>query len=434
MVLSSKIDPRKIDAAPTKDFFIFMLVRDIQLMPAVVDLADNCIDGALRIRLNREFRDLWVRLEVDAKHFRISDNCGGISVELARNYAFHFGRPPNAPTITHSVGQFGVGMKRALFKIGRKFKIESTSARSHFVVEVDVDKWRSTRDWEFRFSELEEGSKIATDRQGTVITVNPLNAGVANDFALDAFQTELAETIGERHQENMARGISISLNQVPVNIRPSQLLSSSRLKPAYMKLKIQPQGRVPIIAKIWAGIGPSEPRNAGWYIFCNGRMVLDHDQTLTTGWGEGGETKIPKYHNQFAMFRGYVFFDSDDGGLLPWNTTKTSVDLDSPVYRSARLHMITLMRPVIDFLNKFDEEKAREGVDGGPLSAAVENSKLFKLAEVQSSSSFVSPKSKITPSPATARIAYDKPVEEIDRVKKVLNERSNKRVVGVTNG
>ena len=81
------------------------------------------------------------------------------------------------------------------------------------------------------------------------------------------------------------------------------------------------------------------------------------DQTLTTGWGEGDGRTIPKYHNQFARFRGFAFFDSDNTGLLPWNTTKTGVDADSPIFRAVRLAMITLMRPVIDFLNKLDKEK-----------------------------------------------------------------------------
>ena len=40
--------PREIDAAPTKDFFIHMLVRDIELIPAIGDLVDNCIDGDLQ--------------------------------------------------------------------------------------------------------------------------------------------------------------------------------------------------------------------------------------------------------------------------------------------------------------------------------------------------------------------------------------------------
>lgn len=34
--------------SPTKDFFINMLTRDIDLNDAILDLLDNCLDGAIR--------------------------------------------------------------------------------------------------------------------------------------------------------------------------------------------------------------------------------------------------------------------------------------------------------------------------------------------------------------------------------------------------
>jgi hypothetical protein len=39
-----------IQASPTKELFISMLVRDIELTPAIVDLVDNSFDGAIRLR------------------------------------------------------------------------------------------------------------------------------------------------------------------------------------------------------------------------------------------------------------------------------------------------------------------------------------------------------------------------------------------------
>jgi hypothetical protein len=100
-------DPDVIDASPTKQFFISVLIKDIELVRAIADLVDNCVDGARRIRGNGRFDDLFVRIELDQEQFRIIDNCGGISRELASRYAFRFGRPPDTPSVRHSVGQFG---------------------------------------------------------------------------------------------------------------------------------------------------------------------------------------------------------------------------------------------------------------------------------------------------------------------------------------
>ena len=53
-----------------------------------------------------------------------------------------------------AVGQFGVGMKRALFKLGSFFRIESTTQPSRFVLQEDVDSWIARASWNFEFSEL----------------------------------------------------------------------------------------------------------------------------------------------------------------------------------------------------------------------------------------------------------------------------------------
>lgn len=37
------------EASPTKRFFVSMLTRDINLADAILDLLDNCLDGALRL-------------------------------------------------------------------------------------------------------------------------------------------------------------------------------------------------------------------------------------------------------------------------------------------------------------------------------------------------------------------------------------------------
>ena len=128
-----------IDASPTKDFFISMLTRDIPLLRAIIDLVDNSVDGARRLRGVPEsrttYKGLEVQLQCDDTHFKIIDNCGGMSIEVAAKHAFRIGRPEDAERTPHSVGQFGVGMKRALFKIGKKFSIESKTTNSKFLVE-----------------------------------------------------------------------------------------------------------------------------------------------------------------------------------------------------------------------------------------------------------------------------------------------------------
>jgi hypothetical protein len=119
-----------IETEPTKAFFVEMLVKDIELERAVLDLVDNSIDGAKRLRPDApiDYTGLRIDIDVGRAQFRITDNCGGFDIHTATTYAFRFGRAPGAGQTPYSIGQFGVGMKRALFKFGRAFSVTSATA------------------------------------------------------------------------------------------------------------------------------------------------------------------------------------------------------------------------------------------------------------------------------------------------------------------
>ena len=424
-------DEMRIDASPTKDFFISMLIKDIDLIDAIADLVDNSVDGARSLRQSSNFDGLYVHIEANPTHFKITDNCGGFSAEKARKYAFKFGRPIEAGTVTHSIGQFGVGMKRALFKIGEQFHIESRTSESYFVLEDNVTRWRSDpADWSFTFAKVAEKPQALPEMDtGTSISVTALRAGVSQDFSTSSFQTRLNNDLSDAHRNAIDSGLVITLNGIPLRADPLLLLESSDLKPAFEELTIgTPEDRVSV--KIYSGISDADPNEAGWCIFCNGRLVLKADQSGITGWGEGSERTNPQYHNNFARYRGFVFFEADKPSLLPWTTTKTSVDVDSPVYRAVRLRMTVMMRPVIDFLYKVANEKTgRSETDDLPLELAIKQAKSVPLTEVHLQPKFVSPRPlTVQEPPNTGRIQYSKPTEEIERVKKALKVKSLKDV------
>lgn len=423
-----------IDARPTKDFFITMLVKDISLTQVILDLVDNCTDGVRRTRGNDDFSGFWVSINADENSFTIADNCGGISVELAKKYAFRFGRPPDIPDefkVAHSTGQFGIGMKRAIFKIGQRFMVESKTEHSHFKVEVNVGEWKDEEKWEFGFEELEENlpQPFSEDERGTRLEITSLHENVSEDFARDQFLSSLKQELEAKHRNSIEKGLNITLNGIPLSVRINELLHSSELKPAYKEVIIEKPDRLDVRIKIWAGVSESSPKKCGWNLFCNGRLILEADKTETTGWGDGN----PSYHPQYNTFRGYVFFDSDDVTLLPWNTTKDGVDADSPTFRTVRLQMIDIMRPVMDFLNQLKEEKEQ---GEGPLATAVETATLFNLSEftrpseqLAISSVFVAPEhTPSPPRPAVANIAYTRPKADIEKARTILNAKSYKEV------
>lgn len=425
----------KINAFPTKKLFISMLVKDITLVDAIGDLIDNCVDGALSLRPDKNYKGLWIKIHADENSFSIEDNCGGISYENARDYAFRFGRTDDTPSIAGSVGQFGIGMKRSLFKMGKFFRIKTTSQRSEFTLEVNVDKWEKLEDWTFEFKELIRlginDSDYPEAKRGTKITVSSLSKDVRERFNLETFITQLRKEIEFEHLFNIDKGLIIKINDVKLDSRQLLIINSDEFKPAMWTHEFETGLRVKAIA----GIGEKDLDHGGWYIFCNARMILGAEQTKISGWGIKKPVKIPKYHNQFERFRGFVFFEADNPSLLPWNTSKNNPDIDSPAFTFARLQMVSLMRPVIDFLNKLHDERQKIEGDSQPLNIAVEKADENTISvsriideHTEFSETFVYPQTPPLPRVLEGAIQYHRPLAKIEKVQKMLGVNSLREV------
>lgn len=393
----------RIEASPEKRFFISMLVKDIELLPAIIDFVDNSVDGARSLRPEGDFKGLHVRLTLDSTKLVIEDNSGGISSDVARHYAFRFGRPVGFKGVEASVGQFGVGMKRALFKLGGAFEVESSAERSRFKMAVDVDTWAAEvgADWSFAFDTIEEGIKVDANKRGTTIVVTKLHQQVGEDFANETTTARLVSMISLQHQSAISGGLEIAVNGYRVKPSVPRLLAGSNVQPINVAFRIPlPTGEIE--ARIVCGVAAArerdtkddgraedfnEPAEAGWYVFCNDRLVLAADRTGVTGWG----VATAAYHPQYRRFRGYVFLYARHSELLPWNTTKTGLDQDSHVFRVVQQRMFTSLTAVLSILNRQKAEVQQREEGDRPLTAALDASTEQDVVDLPKSERFVSP-------------------------------------------
>ena len=89
----------KANGNPTKAFFVRMITRDISLEDCIFDLIDNSIDAAwaqqggmpAELTKSTRLRKYKIDLDISEAGFSISDNCGGMSLKEAEDYAFTFG-------------------------------------------------------------------------------------------------------------------------------------------------------------------------------------------------------------------------------------------------------------------------------------------------------------------------------------------------------
>jgi len=322
-------------------------------------------------------------------------------------------------------------MKRTFFKLGRFFRVDSATSKSHFEMEVNVDDWLNqggeTDSWHFDFKTVREKIKMPAGKVGTKILVNQLLDEPSQSFALNGFAKELEQGISEGHALVLAAGLEISLNGVHLSHHPLELLQSNEIIPAYVERMFYEKDDHPVKVRIYAGVSQRQKEDGGWYVFCNGRMVVRADQSILTGWGDGEGATMPKYHPDFAFFRGYIFFDCENASRLPWTTTKTGVDSDSWLYRTAREDMIQFTKPVLKFLRDLATERA-EVASGDRNSSAMEkavmHSESCAITQIKPRSAFIGPRPQPTTGPKMQKIQYSKPADEVNKVKAYLGVRS----------
>jgi hypothetical protein len=426
------------NADPTKEFFVSVLGKDITLIAAIIDLVDNSVDGARRLRPKVEdrFEGLWVHIDAGPDGFRIRDNCGGIPVETAVNYAFRFGRPSGVKPPDFATGQFGIGLKRALFKLGYHFTVSSSTATSSFTMDVDVRKWvDEPGDWKFDLENVRKGVKISPSRIGTRIEVDSLHPTIAADLTEGETLSQLRTEMRQRHMLSLDRGLVIKINGAELSPYAPLLLQTPRIEPAYERFALNGRGEAPIDVRLLAGVSNGPAREGGWSVFLNDRMVLIADKTDLTGWGAKDEQRLPRFHGQYGRFRGFALLTSPETTRLPWDTTKTGLDVDSPHYRTVESHMIALAEPIIRFLDDVDKETTvvRLGGDPGPLLKALaeEEQSFFSVLGAlpkrkRLERPFKRPAAKPqAPPPRTEQsIQFVRPKDEIGRVKTFFQVRS----------
>lgn len=407
--MTTQDETNRIDARPTKEFFISMLTRDIATDRAILDLIDNSIDASQ----SNSKTDSRISITINENEFAIRDNAGGLDLQIAKEYAFRFGRSASSPLTPNSVGQFGVGMKRTLFKIAEKFYVESRKNDICYRVDVDIQDWvQRENSWNFFFNLL--GKDVLAEGE-TNIVVTKLRPEASELFSEHTFSIGLGNEIATAYFKQLFKGLTIELNGQQIISEDIYVKVSDELSCLNKEIKIDG-----VDVSIICGVTDRELQEGGWYVICNGRLVAEADQTVATGWGANG---VPKYHPDFAFFRGLVEFTCADSSKLPWTTTKTGVDQDNKIYKAALYHMSASMKPVIAFLRERAQEVTYEAegkINSTPLMQSIENAKAIRIYDAPAKNEFIRPE-RVLPTEENdkmASIQYAASVEQINSVKK----------------
>lgn len=423
-------------AGPVKRFFVTMLTRDISIEDAILDLLDNCVDGIIRSKPNNKsetpYRDFWARITVNKNVFQIEDNCGGIPWD-EHDRAFRMGRPHN-PTkgkSAASVGVYGIGMKRAIFKMGNEASIWTQNKKNNYVVPISQEWINTEEDWDLEVL----ASSEAMDEDGTRITITKLHRGISERFSAENFDDDLLDKIQNHYAMILRKGFSVSVNGIDAKPTPMELRFA--MPDADQKSEIRPYVFKTTLdgVQVFLSVGLREPipgiedvkfksEYAGWTVICNDRVVLYCDKSELTGWGTAG---IPQYHTQFIAISGIVEFYGDPR-KLPTTTTKRGLEYGNPLYIQVLERMREGMSLFTDFTNKWKtrEKEANAIIDPTPSLAypqlKLEAKKIkYSKTRVGIEGEFYKPKLPMPPNDAAdVRISYIRKRDDVYRLAEEL--------------
>jgi hypothetical protein len=415
-------------ASPEKRLFISLLTRDLSLVDAFLDLMDNSINSALvasnlplssakdyikLLGLNNQRKLPKVEISIDKKCIAIEDTAGGISFAAARNNVFVFGRKDGSDT-DDRLSVYGIGLKRAIFKMGETIEIVSNHREKGFTLSLDVERWErdSKQPWTLPI----QGFSSKTDPFGTKIYIRDLHDDVKTRITDSLFESQLKRRISESYVYFLDRVITARVNNQ--DIRPVSLDMGENFASETFS-------REGVTCSIIAGLcrpkdGRFSAENAGWFIFCNGRAVAFANKSQLTGWG----SLLPTFQPKHRPFLGLVFFVSDYAERLPWATTKSSINEESLVWQDAKRRMADIGRQVTSFLDRRYGEGGTEitaaelndvsGDDMSAFEAVAASKRNFKIS---------SKKSQQKPSEETS-VQFRAKVKDVERIKAYVGKRN----------
>ena len=332
----------QVQFSPAPEHFFDNLTADIQTADCIFDLIDNSIDAAKATiadaheeGLGADYRGFEIKLNIESTRVSIKDNCSGIDEGTFSNTAFRSGLRSQH---SYGIGHFGVGMKRAIFKLGTSCSIETDDGKTFISL-------RFTRQ-QFELADgltLPAIKGISTGKKFTSICIENAPEDIMNDLGSVRWMDTLVENIGRRYGLFIRKGLAIEVNAERVTAFAPQPAENPYFSLLHEKFKSHGV-EVEIIAGVHEeyrfgknskGVIGADPENLpvhkriakefGWYIVCNDRVIILHDQTFKTGWSTN-------WHNEYAGFVGWVHFRSKDPSLLPWNTRKNDIKDNSAVY------------------------------------------------------------------------------------------------------
>ena len=314
---------------PRKELFIFAITKDITLDSAICDLIENSINSAKKLSGFKSLKGYRVDLYIDQNYndkydFVIRDNCGGITREDAKNRAFKLGNDFK----DNKLG-FGIGMKRALFKLADEYTLESYTLYDKFKIEMNVKEWVKKSTWK---TPIKKNNNKENLESGVVISISKLNNKIEDELLSKEFQRNFITTIKINFEFALEAGFEINLNNKRLEYNSS----------LFAKNLLEDRKYIVSENEVILKIEHNSKRSCnyyGWNYVINGRNIIHGDKCILNNWHKNIKDNI----YNFEKFVGFVFINGDNVSELPLNTSKDGIDINNSMYVKIQKYMVSAM-------------------------------------------------------------------------------------------
>ncbi|MHA2263633.1 MAG: ATP-binding protein [Candidatus Thorarchaeota archaeon] len=331
----------ELDATPSKHVFD-ALAADVSPIDAISDLVDNSLDNWRAARIQQP---LEIRLTLEENRICIEDNAGGIDDETIALLLMPGGSKWGGGEGIKGI--WGIGAKRALFALGKRFSITTRAAGEEGIV-LDVDEeWFEEDDsddkWMIEYeidNSIEEGT--------TVITIEDLKTRL-NTHRMTAIRKELIDNYRDEIEGETLR---LFFNEELVIVGPEVSWAISDYAPPskyIMELPVFGSERT-LHVEIVAGImtSPGGDYTYGIDFIGNRRLVLKYNLDQRMGFVK---ERLGGPHPTINRFRAIVRVDGESKDI-PWNSAKNDINPNHPMYSALSDFIFQVSRQYVGFLRK----------------------------------------------------------------------------------
>jgi len=308
-----------LEAIPAKRIFL-SIIADYNLNKSLCELIDNALDNWYKNEKAKKL-NVTIDIDLDQQTILIKDNSGGIK-EIDLKSIISPGTTSNDPN-SEIIGIFGVGTKRAVVALAKDVKIKTRHRDGKtFLIEFDDDWLKEDSDWNLPYYEIDPIEEF-----NTLIKLQSLRFKIDEEM-LNHLKKHLSYTYGKL--------ISKKRFQIYVNEEVISPLDFENLAfpPSYGPRELTSKILLPenkkVDVRILAGLSKesSAAGEYGVYFYCNGRLIARDVKNYNVGFGSG---LAGKPHVNISLTRVIVFLEGS-AGIMPWNSSKSDISYDHPVF------------------------------------------------------------------------------------------------------